>query len=139
MSPKSKMRVIGLHRLPFDEVGFERDVALPGYAGDELAGWREQVRGNWNNAWLVVVEYDGPASDIDWGAIGHGDGKRENQQAPWMEQVIENTPARSVAAFFLHYVDRSLPLCYDEIAFTLPEETAGDPDLFRLMDYCSPD
>jgi len=139
MKSKSRMRVIALHRVPFNSVGFERDVSIPGYAGEELAAWREQLRGNWDNAWLVVVEYDGPASDIDWGAFGHGAGKPENRQAPWLEQIIDNTPKRSVAAFFLHYVDPKLPIWYGEIALTLPEESAGNPELFRRMEYCSPD
>jgi hypothetical protein len=139
MISNESMRIIALHRVPFEPAKFERDVQLPAYTGDELAAWREQLRGNWENAWLIVVEYVGPASDIDWGAFRHGPGKRENQQAPWLEQIIEDGPKKSLAAFFLHYVDRNLPLWYGEIAFALPEETAGAPELFRRMDYCSPD
>jgi hypothetical protein len=139
MTTNPMPRVIGLHRVPFDDAAFDRDCQLPGHSPEDCAAWREQMRENWNNAWIVVIEYPGPADKINFSDFGHGSGKRENRQAAWEEKVIIDTPERSIVAFFLHYVDRQQPLWYRETALTLPKESAADPEIVRQMPYCSPD
>jgi hypothetical protein len=134
----TSVRVIGLHKLPFDPAAFERDMdSVKDCSPDIWQQLRLQYRQNWDNAWLVVIEWDGPAREIDFSAFRQGTGP--NAQAAWLEEIIEDSPTKTKAAFFLHYVKPAVPLFYADKALAFPPPSLADPELLNRMRYCSPD
>ena len=136
-SKPSTVRVIGLHRLPFDEAAFEDNVHLEGHDPEVKAQLRKQYRENWDNAWLVVIEYDGPSEHLDFDFFWHDIGN--SNQAAWLEQVLEERPGKTQAAFYLHYVIPDRPLNYGDEQLLFPPVSTADPELFRQVPYYSPD
>lgn len=135
----TKLRVVGLHKVPFDQQKFEVDLAsIAGADPDNQDEWREQVRENWDNAWLVVVEFDGPAKALDFGKFAHRS-PGPHVQAAWNEQVISTTPHQTRAGFYLHYVDPQEPLWYRNEKLEFPEPTPATPEILDAVPYGSPD
>jgi len=130
----TKLMIVALHKLPFDESGFARDLALIADHETEMkAALSAQFRENWDNAWLVVIEFSGPPDAIDFGAFDHDD------QAVWEEKVLESDSSTTRAGFYLHYVDPSGYLRYGDQKLAFPEPTAAPNELIEAMPYCSPD
>ncbi len=139
------IHVVGLHRVPFDRKQIELDLAR-NWPGAQTEGVecteqvRKQVEENWRNAWMVVVEFDCPASAVDFGSFAHGPGTRpEDRQAAWEEKILEDSPHRTIGAFFLHYVNPQEPLWYETLTFTFPPPTPAPVKLLRGVHYTSPD
>lgn len=101
---------------------------------------RKQVEENWRNAWMVVVEFDCPASAVDFDPFGHGlDTCPANRQAAWEEKILETSPHRTIGAFFLHHVCPQEPLWYGKRRLSFPPPTPAPVKLLRKMRYASPD
>ncbi len=133
------IRVVGLHRLPFDKEAFERDACLDDHPAEVQAEVREQIRENWENAWLVVVEFAGRADDLGFESFRHGPGSIDGQQAAWEEAVLHQSPDTTTAAFYLHCVTPGEPLWYGDEAISFPAPTAPSAELLRQLPYTSPD
>ena len=131
------IRVISLHRLPFDKAAFDDDVRFEGRDPELDARLRKQYRENWDNAWLVVVEYDGSGEYLDFDAFWYDAGT--DNQAAWLERVLEEQPSRTRAAFYLHYVIPDRPLNYGDERLPFPPPSTPSPELLRQMPYSSPD
>lgn len=132
------MKVTHLHRWPADQDSIERDLA----AYDEAAVMREQVAENHQNAWLVVIEQDGPALEVDMGEFSYSPTSTANAgdaQAAWLEETLVDSPSRSVVAFYLHFVEPGGTLHYGDEHLTLPNATPMPADLLSRMPYESPD
>jgi hypothetical protein len=129
-----KVTITGLHKLPFDKACFEKDLeSIRDHEPDMRSQLRAQYRENWENAWLVVVEFDGESSQIDFDRFEH------NGQAAWDEKIFESRGSHTRAAFYLHYVDHTGVLMYGaiELAFPAPSDPPGE--LLQAMPYSSPD
>lgn len=121
------MKVVALHKLPFDSDRFEAEVARMRFP--EL---REQIQENWENAWIIVVEHDG---EIDFARFC----EHPDDQAPWLEQLLdESGPNGRRAAFFMHYVDPARPLRYAGADLPLPPPTEPTAGFVRQMQYETP-
>lgn len=125
------MRIVGLHKLPSDEV------KLRNYLADSPPDFAIQARKNWENAWIIVVEVDA-GTKIDFGEFAHPE-PGLNAQSPWLEMVLEEGATRTVAAFFMHYIDAARPLWYGAQAYKLPSPTPAPPELVSQLQYMSPD
>jgi hypothetical protein len=135
------LRVVGLHKLPFDPAAFAADVRnANAESPEDEAMWAEQYRENWDNAWLVVVACNGEDTHIDIDRFGHGPvpGHAYNQ-APWLEAVLDAPPGQSRVGFYLHYVQPENGLWYGDYHLDLPPLTPAPPELLRQMPYESPD
>lgn len=134
------MRIVGLHKLPFDAARFEQDVEWA-VGTDEEEGTRQQCKENWDNAYLVIIETELSADDLDFGAFGHPSEPNQppsDMQAVWSEEVLSSELGRTQAAFYLHYVNPSLPLYYgtEELMFT--ELSTPDAAIWEQVPYSSP-
>ena len=105
-----RLRVTGLHKLPSDREMFEqalaRDPATREYYAREQNEHREEMLAqdweNWQNAWLVVVEYEGAAEEIDFSKFRHGPSDDPDwMQAAWEEKIIDEREGVTRAAFYL--------------------------------------
>ena len=133
------MEVVGLHKLPFDEAGFARDMEpVADHEPETIAQLSKQFRENWDNAWLVVIEFEGTADDIDFGAFNYPE-RGPFAQAAWLEEVLESTPGRTRAAFYLHYVEPGKPLWYGTHPLKFPAPTPMPRKLIEQVPYMSPD
>ncbi|MBI1849684.1 MAG: hypothetical protein HYR85_05020 [Planctomycetes bacterium] len=132
---ENTVRVTALHKLPFNEALFKED------AGDlDDKEFRDQCRKNWENAWLVVVEFDGPEEDLEFASFGLGvEPGDEDNQGVWEEKVLKTSPSKTRAAFYLHHVDPKKTLWYGDEPLVLPPPTAAPKALLDEVPYCSPD
>jgi hypothetical protein len=134
----NKVHVVAVHKLPFDPAGLEADLAAVADEEPEvLSELRAQFRENWSNAWLIVVELDGPVEELDFDEFGQGEG--DNAQVPWEEAILESGKNKSRAAFYLHYLDPTRPMYYGDVALELPPVTVFPKELKAKAPYCSPD
>jgi hypothetical protein len=134
------MRIVGLHKLPFDASKFEQDIESCVGSDDEEDA-RQQCQENWDNAYLVVIETKLSSDDLDFGAFGHPSetGQPPNDmQAVWSEEILDNEPGRTRAAFYLHYVNQGLPLYYGAEELLFPEQSTADPAIWEQIPYSSP-
>jgi hypothetical protein len=138
MNELSRIKVLGLHKVPFNSARFEADLAdVSGGNPAQARLWRKQIRQNWENAWIVCVEWSGTANSINFGEFAYPE-PGPNSQAAWLEQVLEETASVTRAAFFLHYVEPGhLTYCGEKIA--LPPPTDAPASLLECMRYTSPD
>lgn len=136
MRRSTMVRVVGLHKLPFDEARYEEDVGcgMPD-APREQAAWRRQVREAWVNAWIVIVECTG--SELDFSLFAHP-APGPHAQAAYEEKVLAQRSGFQCAAFFLHYVDPTAPLWYGDQPLALPIPTGATPELVAQMPYTAP-
>ena len=137
-SLSDRLRIVGFHKLPFDPEGFEEDMAsVANHPPKIIEELRRQCRSTWDNAWLVVVEADGPPDRIDFDGFAHP-APGPNAQAAYMEQTLEYDGQKTRAAFFLHYVQLDRPLYYKEEPVTLPTPSPASRELIQRMAYESP-
>lgn len=128
------MRVIALHKLPFDERRFEAE--MNSVAGSPNAeALRTQFRETYENAWIVVVQ---DKVEIDFGAFAYS-APGPDAQAPWLERELPSSDGVFRGAFFLHYVEPTQPLWFGDREFELPRLAPAPADLIALMDYSCPD
>lgn len=133
------MKVVGLHKLPFDEAGFAKDMeSVADHAPESIAELTKQYRGNWDNAWLVVVEWEGPANQIDFGGFQHPQ-PGPYAQVPWLEEILDDAGGRTRAAFYLHDLELDKPLWYKNQRLKLPAPSPAPEELLKLLPYESPD
>jgi hypothetical protein len=125
------INVVGLHKLPFDEAAFAKDLST---YGDHASEWEPQLRQNWSNAWLIVIEFRGAPGDLNFDAFATLDG-----QAAWLEQTFEQRDGITRAAFYMHYVDPTKPLRCGKSTLDLPAPSRAPAALLRRMPYSSPD
>ncbi len=134
------MKVIALHKVPFDPQKFEQDLLVVAGAPEYVKEFRPQVLENWNNSWYIVVEWPGGEGDVDWNAFEHQHkDPRYCSQAAWEELFLGTESGVSRGMFFMHYVDTSQPLMYGAEALSWPETTPAPPELVKLRPYCAPD
>ena len=139
MDASIDIKVIGLHRLPFDKQAFEEDMrSIADHDRKSQKILRAQFRESWDNAWIVVVEWNGPAAAVDFGLFSHPQ-RGPDAQAAWEEQVLQDGAHRTQAAFFLHYVEPDEPLWYGDRRLRLPPVTPVEPRVLQLLSYSSPD
>lgn len=128
------MRVASAHRWPYDDSMVEAEYA-------SLGGDRQRIESCHRNAWLVVIEIDGPALEFDAGEVAFEDQPglaKENWQAAWLEETLLDTEARSSIAFFLHEYTSQGRLFYADQELSLPPLTPLPADLAMKMRYVSP-
>jgi hypothetical protein len=66
------LRIVGLHKLPFDPQGFEKDMeSVANHSPKIIEELRGQYRENWDNAWIIVIEAEGPPWRIDFHEFAH--------------------------------------------------------------------
>ena len=132
------VQVSALHRLPFDAERFESEMES---VADHSAEMREELEGqyreNWENAWIVVIEYDN-GTELDFSLFGYPDNSPDGQ-AVWLEQELEPEENRARAAFFLHYVDPKKLLAYGKRRLPFPSPTEAPKWLVERLNYASPD
>jgi hypothetical protein len=132
------MSIVGLHRVPFDEALFKQDlVQCAGTDPEAQDEWRDQLRENWDNAWLVVVEVTGSEEEINFDELGYPD-RSMDAQVPWLEEVLETTAGKTRAVFYLHYVDPTESLQYGQQKVKFPPVTPAPADVLKRVPYSSP-
>ncbi len=132
------MRVAALHRLPFGASRFAKDLeSVADHEEGLRAELEKQYRENWENAWIVVVEY--PVGEkLDFSQFAHPQ-PGPSAQAAWLEQELGPVEAGLRSAFFMHYVDPAKPLWYGRRRLAFPLESDAPDSLVRMLEYCSPD
>lgn len=132
------MKVIALHRLPFREDGFKHDLeSLVDCDAETRSELENQVRENWNNAWIIVVESDAN-QEIDFGLFCHPR-PGPNAQSAWLECEMESVNGNRRAAFFMHYLNPDSSLWYGDQKLALPVVTVAPEEIVQILDYSSPD
>ena len=140
-----RVRVVGLHKLPFDQVAFDQEIKSVRDRDPRIvAQLREQYLENWKNAWIVVVEFDGELKELDFGAFGYAASDEalrdpRRMQVAYLEKLLDSPAGKTRVAFYLHFVDPSRPLWYLRRAIPFPRPTPPDPGLLKEMPYESPD
>jgi hypothetical protein len=133
------IRVEAIHKLPFSPEGFAKDMAsVADHAPKIIEELRKQYRENWENAWIVVIEADGPSEQIDFSGFAHPEPKI-NPQGAWEGQILESVGQKTRAAFFLHYVQIEEPLYYKGQPLAFPAPSPAPRELVEKMNYFSPD
>jgi len=133
----TNLAVVGLHKLPFDQRQFEGELStIADHDVESRSILIAQFRENWDNAWIVVVEWQG--EDVDFGLFNHPH-RGPDAQAAWMEQMLDSSGPVKRAAFFLHFVEPSKPLWYGDQALPLSPITEAPESLLKTMEYSSPD
>lgn len=133
------MRVTSLHKWPFNPEDVTAEMSR--YEFSEFH--RESMIELHQNAWIIVLQHDGPASDIDfdlisYAASAHALANPMDRQVPWLEQVLTDTPEKSSAVFFIHHINPEGHFFYGEEELPLPAPTDSPPDLAAIVQYECP-
>lgn len=133
------LRIVGLHKLPFDPQCFERDMAsVANHPPKIIEELRKQYRRNWDNAWIIVAEANSAPEEIDFSEFAHP-APGPHAQAAYLEQILEYDGRRTLAAFFLHFVEPDKPVWYKGQSLELPPPSPAPGGLIGKMQYFSPD
>jgi hypothetical protein len=139
MGSSIEIKVVGLHKLPFDGQAFEEDMrSIADHDPKSQKALRVQFRANWDNAWIVVVEWNGPAAAVDF-ELFSCPRRGPDAQAAWEERILHSGVRRTQAAFFLHHVRPGQTLWYGDQRLRLPSVTPVEPRVLKRLSYCSPD
>lgn len=131
------IRIRGLHRLPFDQLRFDKELAtFADRDATERSELASRARENWKNAWIIVVEWDG-SSKLDFNKFAHPE-PGPDSQAVWLERELPGSTSPRQAAFFMHFVDPRSQLWYGDKSFDFPRATPAPNELVALMGYQSP-
>lgn len=95
------------------------------------------------NAWIVVVEQEGPADlgvidEVTYAPSPREIGAVDSRQAPWLEQVLEDGADRSRIAFFLHHMKPEGQFFYGEQVLNSPAPTEIPGALRSVIQYECP-
>ena len=132
------MKVAALHTWPFDPAKVNAEMELYEFPED----MREQVTEAHQSAWAVVIEHEGPESEVEIDSFSYAPTHREVEdteirQVPWMEETLESSATFTRIAFYVHFVCPGGRLFYGENEIELPAETPW-PDDLPLSEYESP-
>lgn len=132
------VRVTALHKWPLDPDKVSAEMAKYDFS----ESLRSLITLAHDSAWIVVIEHDGPESEVDLDQItyampGISLDDIQNRQVPWGEQTILATSTLTRIAFFLHHVAPTGRFFYGETELPLPTATPIPPDLEHL-EYESP-
>jgi hypothetical protein len=137
--PTDDLRIVGLHKLPFDPQGFEKDMeSVADHSPKIIEELRNQYRENWDSAWIIVIEAEGPPWRIDFHEFAHPF-PGINPQGAYLEQILEYNSNKTRAAFFIHYVQIEEPLYYKRVPLAFPMPSPAPKELIERMKYYSPD
>jgi hypothetical protein len=137
--PTDHLRIIGLHKLPFDPQGFEKDMeSVADHAPKITQELRKQYRKCWDSAWIIVIEADSPPGQIDFDGFSHPF-PGSNAETSYLEQILEYNGHKTRGAFFLHDVQLEKPLYYKGTPLAFPTPSPAPRELVERMDYHSPD
>jgi hypothetical protein len=123
------MRIVGVHRVPWHEEAFRQNVE---FSGPEF---EDQVRENWENAWLFVAESD---DQIEFGELGMQSRPGQDPdsiQAAWLESRM--TDGRW--GFFLHYWTPACTLFDRGQHLPVPSPSEAPASIWEQIKYEAPD
>ncbi len=132
------MNVMQVSKWPFDAEAFKKDV-------DEVGGpdFELQILQLWNSAWLILIEHNGPISEIRFGDFVYpcdcpDDFDRSNWQSAWNETVLLDEVGTPQFAFFLHCKEMSGALFYGSQRHELPSPSPVTEKQISLISYSAP-
>jgi hypothetical protein len=127
------MRVLALHKWPFDPAKVDKEMAR--YDFPETM--RGQVTEAHQAAFVLVVESDGSPINLD--EVSYAPTQAEVQepqsrQVPWLEEVVDATRM----AFFLHHLTPDGRLFIADAEVRMPPLTDLPSELHQILSYESP-
>lgn len=132
------LRVVGLHKLPFDRTLFQKNLEdVAGHNPESVKAFEEQYKENWENAWIVVISWEGN-QEIEFDQFAFPE-PGPDAQVPWLELILDMENGKHRAAFFLHYVEPGMPLWYGDLMLAMPKPTPAPSEFLNRMIYSSPD
>jgi hypothetical protein len=134
-----RLRILGVHPVPLTEPLFAETLAIQW--GEDLIGEarrraEDEVRSYFDGLFLIEVELEPPAVDLDWGEVTQEipGVPSESWQVPYGEQRLDGSGRW---AFYFHFLDLDKPLLTPAGPITLPPPSSM-PERLQRMEYHAP-
>ncbi len=133
------MQVTGLHKWPYNPEDVTAEMERYEFSEFNREGMIELHQ----NAWILVLEHAGPASEMDFYMISYAASAQDlakpmDRQVPWLEQVLTDMPDRSCVAFFIHYVNPDGRCFYGDEVLQLPGSSEMPAQIAACVKYECP-